>query len=67
MKTILIVGAGTSGLTATVELARQGYSCDIIDKKPTPSSLSRAVGILPSSMAIFSHGTIANEIQKNEY
>jgi 2-polyprenyl-6-methoxyphenol hydroxylase-like FAD-dependent oxidoreductase len=64
MKTILIVGAGTSGLTAAVELARQGYSCDIIDKKPTPSSLSRAVGILPSSMAIFSHSTVANEIQK---
>ena len=47
---ILIVGAGPTGLTAAVELARQGIRAEVIDKKAEPSTLSRAVGILPASL-----------------
>ena len=49
---VLIVGAGPTGLTAAVELARQGILPDVIDRKTDPSSLSRAVGILPHSLNI---------------
>jgi 2-polyprenyl-6-methoxyphenol hydroxylase-like FAD-dependent oxidoreductase len=47
---VLIVGAGPTGLTAAVELARRGITPTIIDKRETPSGLSRAVGILPRSL-----------------
>lgn len=49
---ILIVGAGPTGLTAAVELARRGIVADIIDRKEKSSTLSRAVGILPRSLDI---------------
>jgi len=49
---ILIVGAGPTGLTAAVELARRGIVADIIDRKDKASTLSRAVGILPRSLDI---------------
>ncbi len=51
---ILIVGAGPTGLTAAVELARQGIIPTIIDKRSRVSNLSRAVGITPKSLAILS-------------
>ncbi|MDD9898796.1 MAG: FAD-dependent monooxygenase [Candidatus Melainabacteria bacterium] len=49
---ILIAGAGPAGLTLALELARQGIKADIIDKKAGPSTLSRAVGILPITMKL---------------
>ena len=51
-KKLLIVGAGPTGLTAAVELARRGIVADVIDKKEAASTLSRAVGILPRSLDI---------------
>ncbi len=50
--TILIVGAGPTGLTAAVELARQGVVPVVVDKRPEGSGLSRAVGILPESLEL---------------
>ncbi len=49
---ILVVGAGPTGLTAAVELARRGLVPDVIDRKENHSTLSRAVGILPRSLNI---------------
>ncbi len=49
---ILVVGAGPTGLTAAVELARHGIIADIIDKRESGSGLSRAVGIMPASLDI---------------
>ena len=59
---VLIVGAGPTGLTAGVELARRGIHAKIIDKKPEPSKLSRAVGILPSSLDILFPSGVANHL-----
>ena len=52
---ILVVGAGPTGLTAAIELARRGISPTIIEKKECPSTLSRAVGITPRSLEMLSH------------
>ncbi|MFN3955790.1 MAG: FAD-dependent oxidoreductase [Pararhodobacter sp.] len=59
---VLIVGAGPTGLTAAVELARRGISADLIERRAGPSQLSRAVGILPSSMDILVPSGVAAEI-----
>jgi 2-polyprenyl-6-methoxyphenol hydroxylase-like FAD-dependent oxidoreductase len=63
MKKILIVGAGPTGLTAAVELARRGVIADVIEKRPGPSQLSRAVGILPASMNILEPSGVAEKIR----
>lgn len=49
---ILIAGAGPTGLTAGVELARRGIHVEIIDRRNEASTLSRAVGINPRSLEI---------------
>ena len=61
---ILIVGAGPTGLTAAVELARRGVMPRIIDKRSGPSNLSRAVGIQQRTMDILTPSGAAEEIRK---
>jgi len=63
IKRILIVGAGPAGLSAAVELARHGFIPDVIEKKDKPSSLSRAVGILPNTMKLLEPSGVALEIE----
>jgi 2-polyprenyl-6-methoxyphenol hydroxylase-like FAD-dependent oxidoreductase len=47
---ILIAGAGTTGLTAALELTRRGLAPRIVDRDPGPTSLSKAVGVSPRSL-----------------
>jgi 2-polyprenyl-6-methoxyphenol hydroxylase-like FAD-dependent oxidoreductase len=49
---VLVVGAGPTGLTAAVELARRGVEVDVIDKRGEASTWSRAVGIQPLSLEL---------------
>jgi 2-polyprenyl-6-methoxyphenol hydroxylase-like FAD-dependent oxidoreductase len=42
---VLIVGAGPTGLTAALELSRQGIPVRIIDKQAEPAATSRAIGV----------------------
>jgi 2-polyprenyl-6-methoxyphenol hydroxylase-like FAD-dependent oxidoreductase len=42
---VLVVGAGPTGLAAALELARQGRSVRIVDKDPTRSQHSKALGV----------------------
>ena len=59
---ILIVGAGPTGLTVGVELARRGIVADIIDSKEKASTLSRAVGILPRSLDILGSSGVTERL-----
>lgn len=47
---VLIVGAGPTGLTAAVELARRGFAPRIVDRNAAPTPLSKAVGIQAHSL-----------------
>jgi 2-polyprenyl-6-methoxyphenol hydroxylase-like FAD-dependent oxidoreductase len=49
----LVVGAGPVGLTMASELARYGVRCRIIDKSPTPSQVSKALGIQARTLEVF--------------
>lgn len=49
---ILVVGAGPTGLTAAVELARRGFRPHIIDRNEGPTPLSKAVGISARSLEL---------------
>lgn len=62
---ILIVGAGPTGLTAAVELARRGIMPVVIEKRKTASNLSRAVGVLPRSMALLKPSGVAQAIRQD--
>lgn len=59
---ILIVGAGPTGLTAAVELARRGNIPEIIDKRGEASGFSRAVGIMPSSLKILQPSGVSDRL-----
>ena len=59
---VLIAGAGPTGLTAAVELARQGVIPTVIDRKEDPSTLSRAVGIMPSSLKTLTPSGVAERL-----
>ncbi|MEX2297861.1 MAG: NAD(P)/FAD-dependent oxidoreductase [Dongiaceae bacterium] len=49
---ILVVGAGPTGLTAALELARRGFNPRIVDASPELSPDNRAVGINARSLEI---------------
>jgi 2-polyprenyl-6-methoxyphenol hydroxylase-like FAD-dependent oxidoreductase len=51
--TALIAGAGPTGLTLAVDLARRGIPLRIIDAAPTPFVGSRGKGIQPRTLEIF--------------
>ena len=46
----LIVGAGPTGLSAAIELARRGISARIVDRSADFSAESRAIGINPRTL-----------------
>ncbi|HIL02323.1 MAG TPA: FAD-binding protein [Myxococcales bacterium] len=50
---VLIVGAGPTGLTAGSELIRHGFSVRVIDSKPSPSRLSKALVLHARTMEVF--------------
>lgn len=52
IETVLIVGAGPVGLTAAIELWRQGVKARIINKAEDFAKESRAMGINPLSMSL---------------
>ena len=59
---VLVVGAGPTGLTAALELARHGVPVRIVEKRPDPSPFSRAVGITRGSIDILRPSGVAEAI-----
>ena len=59
---VLVVGAGPTGLTAAVELARRGIVPTVVDKRDGASTLSRAVGITPRSLELLSEAGVSERL-----
>lgn len=55
MHSVLIVGAGPTGLMMACELARYGISFRIIDKKAEPTATTNAAGIHARTLEILEH------------
>src|SRR5215469_13519949 len=50
---VLIVGAGPTGLLLAAELQRRGVSCKLVDARPGPLHWDRATVIHPRSLEVF--------------
>jgi 2-polyprenyl-6-methoxyphenol hydroxylase-like FAD-dependent oxidoreductase len=61
-KTVLIAGAGPTGLTLALDLLRRGISCRLIEASETPSTGSRGKGIQPRTLEIFDDLGIIEQI-----
>jgi len=52
-KTVLVVGAGPTGLLLSAELCRRGVGCHLIDAEPAPLRWDRATVLHPRSLEMF--------------
>jgi len=59
---VLVVGAGPTGLTAAIELARRNIGVTIVDRRASGSSLSRAVGITPASLELLKQSGVTERL-----
>jgi 2-polyprenyl-6-methoxyphenol hydroxylase-like FAD-dependent oxidoreductase len=66
---VLIVGAGPTGMTAALELSRQGVPVRLIDKVPAPppdapppAERSRAIGVQARTLELFEMRGLADEM-----
>ncbi|UZR98516.1 FAD-dependent oxidoreductase [Chondrinema litorale] len=62
---VLIVGAGPTGTTLAIDLARRGLSVRIIEKNKTSFPGSRAKGIQPRTLEVFYDLGVIDELLKN--
>jgi 2-polyprenyl-6-methoxyphenol hydroxylase-like FAD-dependent oxidoreductase len=60
--TVLVVGAGPTGLTVANELARHDVAVRIIDRAPTAATTSRALVVQPRTMEIFEDMGVVDEV-----
>ncbi|WP_157988065.1 FAD-dependent oxidoreductase [Jiangella endophytica] len=62
---VLVVGAGPSGLTIALELARRGVPVRVIDKAPGPSGETRALGMQARTLELFERHGIVGELLRH--
>jgi 2-polyprenyl-6-methoxyphenol hydroxylase-like FAD-dependent oxidoreductase len=51
--TVLVVGAGPTGMTAAMELSRLGIPVRLVEKTAKPATTSRAVGVQARTLELF--------------
>ncbi len=56
---VLIVGAGPTGMTAAMELARFGIPVRLVEKLPEPATTSRAIGVQARTLELFEQRGLA--------
>ncbi len=57
---VLVVGAGPTGLVLAAELARRGVACELIDERSGPQAWDRATVVHPGSLEVFEAMGIAD-------
>lgn len=63
--TVLVVGAGPTGLTLACELARRRIAFRLIEASPGPQPGSRGKGVQPRSLEVFDDLGIADRVLAN--
>ena len=64
--TVLIVGAGPTGLAAALELSRLGVDVRIVDRAGVPSATSRALGIQARTVELLRPRGVGDELLRLE-
>jgi len=61
-KPVLIVGAGPTGMTAAMELARFGIPIRLVEKQLQPATTSRALGVQARTLELFEQRGLGGEM-----
>ncbi|MGB2920434.1 MAG: FAD-dependent oxidoreductase [Mycobacterium sp.] len=59
---VLIAGAGPSGLTAAIELARRGVPVRIVDAASGPNTETRALGMQARTLELYQHAGLVEPL-----
>jgi 2-polyprenyl-6-methoxyphenol hydroxylase-like FAD-dependent oxidoreductase len=59
---VLVVGAGPTGLTLACDLARRGVAMRLVERSPTHAIGSRAKGVQPRSLEVFDDLGVVDDV-----
>ncbi|NKY35680.1 FAD-dependent oxidoreductase [Nocardia speluncae] len=64
---VLIAGAGPTGMVAALVLAANGVECRVLERRAQPSGSSRALGLQARSMELLAGMGVAEDIERVAY
>lgn len=64
-KEILIIGAGSTGLSSALFLAEAGFRPRIIDKRLEPSKITKALGVNPNTLKLLENTGVTQRFLQN--